>query len=254
MAEYSIREERSNAGASALAQGFLTNVFGLTGELTTRILDTIESSGEMPALRQSIKLLPVSSHTKLNQMIGDGEVNGVEDTPFTDEDLGDESMDPQGDEFDSGTDDIDSVSPDQDTDFDADDTLDSMGADQGDLRNNSDADDFSADKRQDSFKESVSSFRSFRENAMMNAKLDAEIASDMDRDLDDQTLKKIKNLEAKGQKDSANQMRKQALRRSRAEKGTQGTRPTERAVLAKKKELARAIQADKQAQLKAGAA
>lgn len=262
MAEYNVRQERSNAGASALAQGFLTNVFGLTAELTNRLLDTIESSGELPALRQSIKLLPVSQHNQLNTMVDEGELNGIEDTPFTDEDLGDETMDPAGDEsFDEPSDDMDigadmddSLPSGEDGDFDADSELDSMGADKGDLRNNADEDDFSADARKDSFQEGLGSFKSFRENAVLNAKLDAEISSNMDGDIDEQTLKKIKNLEAKGQKQSADQLRKQALRRKNAEGGQQAVRPTQKTVLAKKKELARAIQADKIAQAKAGVA
>ncbi len=65
--------------------------------------------------------------------------------------------------------------------------------------------------------------------------------------MDERTLKKIKNLEAKGQKDAANQIRKQAKRQNN-KSGTMS--PTERRVLAKKKELARAIQADKEAQVK----
>lgn len=249
MADYTVREERSNAGATALATDFLTNVFGLTSSLANRVMDTIETGGEMPALRQSIKLLPISSHTKLNQLIGDGEVNGVEDTPFTDEDLGNEpaedldTMDQPDvrEPTDSG------MHSDSDDMHDSDSILDDMGADSGDLRNNADADDFDPEDRKDSYKESFTSFKGFLENAQLDAKLDSQISSNMDSGMDERTLKKIKNLEAKGQKDAANQIRKQAKRQNN-KSGTMS--PTERRVLAKKKELARAIQADKEAQVK----
>lgn len=229
MAEYNIRQERSNAGVSALTHGILTNVLGLTADLASRVLDTIETSGELPALRQSIKLLPLSHHSQLNAMIDSGEVNGVEDTPFNDDDLDDNS-------------DADTIEPDE--------VLDDLGVDKSELRNNADADEYDTTSRNDEYRENVSSFKSFRENANMNAKLDAEISSDMDNDIDERTLKKIKNLEAKGQKQSADHLRKQALRRNSTQHGNSRPSPTERTVLAKKKDLARAIQADKQAKAK----
>lgn len=259
MADYNVREERSNAGATALATSFLTNVFGLTSQMATRVMDTIQSNGEMPALRQSIKLMPVSSHTRLNQMIGAGETSGIEDTPFDDTDMEDGQSDEMGsnDDFDINTDPsmVDaSDSVDNNIDGEVDTSNDSVDMGDGELDDNIDSgavdsSDYDEDSRKDQFREGKTSFASFRENAMLNAKLDSAISSNADSEFDQATLKKIKNLEAKGQKDAANNMRKQASRKNQAAQGGK-MRPTQRRVLAKKKELARAIQADKEAQTK----
>ena len=260
MADYNVREERSNAGASALATSFLTNVFGLTSEMASRVMDTIQSNGEMPALRQSIKLMPVSSHTRLNQMIGAGETSGMEDKPFDDSDMDDapsNEMEPSDDDFDINNDpsmvDADSdMGNDVDGEIDPSSDTDDMGDSEldDDIGDGAvDSSDYDEESRGDQFKEGKKSFASFRENAMLNAKLDSAISSNADSEFDQATLKKIKNLEAKGQKDAADNMRKQASRKNQADQGGK-MRPTQRRVLAKKKELARAIQADKQAQMK----
>ena len=216
MSEYNIRNERSNAGVTALATSFLSKVFNLTPDLTDKIMTIIQSSGEAPMLRRSLKLLSVVDHTRLNAMIGDDvEINQseYEDTQPDDE-----------------LDDVDSEQ--------SEDEVDIPVVDSGDYDDKS---------RGDNFRES--SFSQFLENAIMNAKLNNAISSDMDSELDPVALKKIKSLEMKGQKDAAMNVRKQASRKAQSANGG-ATRPTQRRVLAKKKELARAIQADKDAAAK----
>jgi len=243
------RYERSNDGADALIRGVLRTILGLSRPTTNRALTLLDSSGEEMAVRQHVKMLSLSAHSKLNQILD--VLGDTPDTPDTPD------MDEYDDEYDdelSGPEDSrnphlmdrtglrhngdDTWTPNKDKDASRRQRMDMPRVTSGN--------DYSNDARQDSTNESRS-FIGFVEYLLKernDAEVDAELASmgdTTDSELDPATARRVAQAQKNGNTNAANKLRQQGLKRSRVNKPKAQASPSELRVQQKKKELADAI-------------
>lgn len=260
-----IREERSNAGVQALAQSIFTNLLGITQGTASEIMDLLQQTGEDAAVRQNLKLLSITAHTRLNQIL-----DVVETTsPDVDDDLDDEQIDDMVDAVDDVQ---DTVEPDYD-DYDPltgpDDPDNVQVMDYSKMRPNDDSDWTPDEDREEELEKraalppvadkedylqregaSKKSFLSFLNEMSREGRVDAEIAKmsdEADEDLDPATKKRIDQAEAKGDTKRAATLRDQAKRRAGTLNANKPKRPTQQRVMQKKRELADALKRDRQA-------
>lgn len=257
------REERSNEGAMALAQSILVNILGITKASAQEFIQSLEGTGEGALMRQNLKLLSVSAHTRLNQILDVYETKGV---PEVDDELEDEQVDdmlqrasdsydsvePDMDEYDplDGPDDPDNVNimdysdmrPEDNDDWTPEEDREEEMARRSRLPGAADPEDYKAESKSHSF-------LSYLNEMSRESRIDSEIAQmadEEDSELDPAAKRRIDQAEARGDTKRAARLRDQAKRRAGIA-NKQPERPTQKRVDQKKKELADAIKRDRQA-------
>lgn len=258
--ESKVREERSNAGVEALAQSVLKNILGLTDSTSREIIGMLQQRGEDALMRQNLKLLSITAHTRLNQIL---DVLETTDASVND-DLDPEDIDGMIDAVDQTENEVEPDFDDYDplTDPDDPDNVQIMGM--SNLRPDRSVPWDPEQDREDALtsrkssppvsnpndyirKESArSSFLSYLNEMSREGRIDAEISKmtdEMDDELDPVIKKQIDRAEANGDSRRASALRDNAKRRLGL--SNKPKRPTQQRVEQKKKELADALKKDR---------
>lgn len=254
-----VRTQRSTEGADALLRSVLQHLLGVTGGTAESILHNLETTGEIELVRNNLKLLSMSAHSRLNQILDAVETMSPSD--FPDEDIVDGEID---DAINIPTDGQDDEDSELEQEYNpANNTMERSGLrpksfsnwnpkedrtkstlDRSASQRPTDPEDFSEDRR--GIKESFMGYL-LRENNIRQSRTDAEISAmnaAEDTDLDDNTLRRVKQAEQSGNVELAAKLRNQAKMRngnSQSQQPQQNQTPSQRRIDQKKKELADAL-------------
>lgn len=262
--EEKIRETRSNAGADALASSVMTGILGLSQKSVDKIMTIVNSTGEAHMMRRSLKLLPLSAHTRLNQILDMVETMPDQDNPELDPEQEDDMVDHFDDRADElpdeeaplmpGGDDprLDNEMEDTPLRYDDDDwnpNIDRVQAGYEDsvAEPTADPEEYSRKARRVESAGEKMSFMQYlvRENMDVRADMElANLADEQEKNLDQATQSKIHQARRAGNTKQAAQIRQRAMRQQQ-NKGMKPKSATERAVAQKKKELANAVKQDR---------
>lgn len=259
--EENVRTLRSTEGADALLQSILQNLLGVTAETSDSILANLNNTGELELVRNNLKLLSMSAHSRLNQILDAVEVMSPSDFPDDDIVSGDidDAINLPGAENESHMDDEDGddeynefgdvmsrsgLRPKTFSNWNPKEDRVTTSAKRASSQQSTDPDDFSEDER--GIKESFMGYL-LRENNLRQSRTDAEISAmnaDENADLDDSTLRRVKQAEESGNVELAAKLRQQAKMRAgnkQSQQPQQSQTPSQRRIDQKKKELADAL-------------
>jgi hypothetical protein len=209
------RTQRSNNGADDLFSQVLTSMFGISSDAVSELISAFQQSGQLSNVRKAVKLMPLSVHKALNDLIDSNYSTG--DSNQSDEPL-DINVAPTNDAP------VDKqllqkyVNRNNTDDWAPQDDKDASAIERGNRTSHISDDDYSAENRKDPRYESVAklTFSQFLVEMIDPSNADAVIAtagSELDNQLDKVTLQRIRALQAAGNLAGASALRANALKR-----------------------------------------